>query len=131
MSQVGFQKKLQMKTATAIVASDIPATDPSLSLGGDILDDTTVPSAGFRSKVVGIRDWSISATVNYDVASTEIVELRKAWINRTSFTVNYLPNGTKGFTGTAYVESMNFSGDVGGLETISITLQGSGTLSTM
>ena len=56
--------------------------------------------------------------------------VRAAKLNRTALYVQYLPDGTtaNGYKGKVVVENFNLSGDIGGLETVAITLQGDGAL---
>jgi len=122
-SQAGYAKKVKITT------NDLPVKAASLSHGGTILDDTDmVNNAGFRSRVYGLRDWSIQCTCNYDASNTALSAVRAAWLARTTLTPKYLPDGTTGFMGSAVVETFNMSGDVDGLEEVEITFQGKGAL---
>ena len=112
----------------------VPATAPALNSGADALDDTVVGGDGFRSRILGLQDWSVQADSNYEDADPALVAIRDAWLNRSDLYVQYLPFGSaagqvaKGFQGKVVVESFNLSGDVGGLETVGITLQADGAL---
>ena len=123
---------------------DLPATSPSLEIGGDILDNTELATnAGFRTRCYGLHDWSSSADSNYvavtgdpaidDVnGATALLAVRNAKLNRERLPYRYLPTGVAdetGLAGTVLVETYGASGEVGGLETVSISLQADGPLS--
>ncbi len=131
--QPGFEKTIRLKdlATSADALSDLPATSAALNHGGDILDDTHMAlSDANRSRVYGIRDWSITGTVVYDPTDATVTKLRNAWLNRTGLLVQYLPVGlvASGFQGDCVVETFNLSGDIGGLETVDFTLQSNGAL---
>lgn len=130
MAQAAYLKTVQIKTTGSTAYTALPANTASISLGGDVLDDTDFTSTGFRSRILGLRDWSVSGTINYDDTSTVVATIRSAWLNRTTLDVQYLPNGTNGFAGQVVVESLDMSGDVGSLETADFSLQAKGALST-
>jgi hypothetical protein len=127
-----FNKKVSVKTTAegSSLYSELPGTSISLHLAGDLLDDTVYGSS-IRSRTFGLRDWSMSGTVLFAQGNTAINKVRNAWLNRTRLNILYLPNGTDGFTGRGVVESIEFSGEVGGLEQCSITIQSNGTLTTI
>jgi len=130
MSVAGFNKKVQVKTTGASVYNNVPGNNASLNFAGEMLDDTTFNSTGLRSRIRGLKDFSISVTAIYSTTDTALNTIRDALFNDTTLNMKYLPNGTKGFSGNVKVESFSLSGDVGGLETIDISLQADGALST-
>lgn len=142
MSQAAYIKKIQVST-NGSDWFDLPATSPSLDIGGDVLDDTELATnEGFRSRLHGLSDFSVSADSNFvpltgtgatDDASgaTGLDMVRSAKLNKTDLQMRYLPTGqvdANGLVGDVIVETYNHSGDVGGLETVSISLQGNGAL---
>lgn len=131
MSQPAYVKKIKISTDNT-VWNDLPATSPSLSIGGDVLDDTNLATnAGFRSRCLGISDFSVSADSIWLENNQALTDLRDSKLNRTTLYIQYLPKGIvdgTGFTGQVVVESYEMTGDVAGLETVSISLQGNGTL---
>ncbi len=132
MSLDAYVKKVKVGTSGTGPWNDVPATTASLNQGGDVLDDTDLATnAGYRSRALGLHDWSVSCTANYAPADTALTAIRDAWLNRTALYVQYLPDGTttNGFQGPVVVESFNLSGEVGGLETVEISLQADGALS--
>lgn len=132
MGKAAYTKKVQV-SATGVDGSwkNLPATAPSLEIGGDVLDDTTLMNAGFRSRVLGLHDFSVSADSNWEPANEGLALVQAAKLNRTDLYVQYLPDGVTfalGLKGKCVVESYNMSGDVGDLETVAISLQGNGAL---
>jgi hypothetical protein len=142
--QAAYVKKLEVSADGGDTWYKLPATSPSLEIGGDLLDDTELATnQGFRSRVHGLSDFSASADSVFkpltgnsgnDAASGakgfDIV--RTAKLNKTSILMRYLPTGAvdaNGLQGQVIVETFSHSGDVGGLETVSISLQGNGALS--
>jgi len=136
MSQAGYDKLVRFSTeiaAAPTVASlkKLPATSATLNHGGDVLDDTDMLTMtgdadfGFRSRILGLRDMSISATLNWTPGNADLITVRDAWLNRTRLTYQYIPGGTvaNGFQFVGYVETLNLSGDVSGLETAELSIQ--------
>lgn len=131
MGQAAYTKKVRVST-DGTNWEDVPATSPSLDLGGDVLDDTDLATnAGYRSRVLGLHDWSVNCDSNYKTGNAALAMIRSAKLNRSQLHVQYLPDGTvaNGFQGQVVVENFNLSGEVGGLETAGITLQANGALS--
>lgn len=144
MSQAAYQKLVLVSADAGATWLKLPATSPSLEVGGDVLDDTDLATnAGYRSRCYGLNDWSASADSNYkkpvgsaipDAASgaTGLGLVRAAKLNRTNLLFRYLPTGSDsdgtGLQGECLVETYSASGEVGGLETVSISLQATGPL---
>ena len=127
MSLAGYKKGVFIKTTSATAYTELPGTNATLNLAADMLDDTDFTSTGWRSRLPGLRDYSVSMTMNYDTSNTAFAAARTAWLNGSRLDFRYSPNGTVGFQGRVYVETFSHSGDVGGLETVDITLQTEGT----
>ncbi len=131
MSQAAFKKTIQVKFTTSVGGfATMPASAASLSLAGDLLDDTDFTSTGMRSRIFGLRDWSVAGTINYDVTSTAIDIIRDSWLTQKQLTINYFPNGTAGFTGAVDVETFALTGSVADLETADFSFLAAGTLTT-
>lgn len=134
MSQAGYEKRVSMSTNDSPhVMVNMPFTTATLNHGGDVLDDTNmrdISASGMRSRLLGLRDWSISGTMLYDTSLAVVSDLRDAWLNRTELFVNYLPDGTvpNGFGGPVVVETFNMNGEVGGLEQVEVSLLAAGDL---
>lgn len=130
MGHGAWQKKVKV-SADDNMYYDLPATTASLNWAGDVLDDTDMATnQGYRSRIYGLKDWNVSATSNWAPGQQGFDVLLDAWQNRTEVWVKYLPDGTdaSGFKGKAVVETFSLSGDVGGLETVEISLQAAGPL---
>lgn len=127
MSNADFQKKVNIKPAGSGTFAAVTATNATLNFGAETLDDTDFTNTGYRSRVLGLKDYSINMTVNYDVANTEVVLLRTSILTGVGIDFQYLPNGTAGFAGTGFIETLTHSGDVAGLETMDVTIQSDGT----
>jgi len=142
--QAAYVKKIEVSVDGATDWRKLPATGPSMEIGGDVLDDTELATnAGYRSRIHGLSDFSCSADCIFkplvggdgtaDIASGAkgLDILKQAKLSRTSVYIRYLPTGAvdaNGLKGKIIVETFNNAGDVGGLETVSISLVGNGAL---
>lgn len=141
--RAAYLKKVEISDDDGVNWYRLPATSPSIEVGGDVLDDTELATNnGYRSRIYGLSDFSMSADSNFkpltgtsadDEASgaTALDKVVKAKLNRTPLRARYLPTGVPdatGLQGDVVVETFSHSGDVGGLETVSISLQGNGAL---
>lgn len=127
----GYNKVVQIKTTASTAYVSLPATTANFTLQAAMLDDTTFLSTGWHSRISGLRDYSMSGTLVYDTANSGFTIARTALVNGTKLNFKYLSNGTAGFQGTVYVSNFSPSGDVGGLETVSVTFEAAGALSTV
>ncbi len=132
MSLAGYTKKVQLHLSTGTTVFTImPAVSATLTLAGDALDDTDITSTGFRSRIIGLMDWNIAIPSNFESTNAAFVDVRTAFFARQLIRVQYLPDGVNGFEGDAFVETFSHSGDVGGLETVDITLVADSQLTTV
>lgn len=123
MSIAGYRKVVQVKTTSATAYNPIPGNTASLNFGGELLDDTNFTSTGWRSRVRGLKDYSVPVTAIYSSTDSALAAIRSALLNDTALDIQYLPNGTAGFSGRVRVGSFTMSGDVGGLESVDIDMQ--------
>jgi hypothetical protein len=123
MAIPAYKKAIKFKTTGSTTWLSMNANDASFNLGAELLDDTDFTSTGFRSRLPGLKDYSIDATAFWDSTNSAFNTLRNALLNETKLDFQYLPNGVKGFQGQAYIENFAHSGDVGSLETVDVTLQ--------
>ena len=133
MAQAAYTKKVQV-SANGTTYYDVPATDSSLETDDTILDDTVIgqTSPAYKSAIYGLKGWSVSMTILYDPSNQGFTTIRDAWLNNNTLYVKYLPNGTNGFqANSCLVENFTISGDVDGLETVSVTLRGDSPLTTV
>ncbi len=130
MSVAAFIKKINVSTDQATWLP-LVATTGSLDFSTNVLNDTELATnVGFNSKCYGLHDWSVSADNIAVIGNAALALVRNALLNRTTLFVQYLPDGDEanGFEGEVIVENFNQSGGVDDLETISMTLQGTGAL---
>ena len=130
MGVASYNKKVRVST-DGKTWKDVPTTSPSLDFGSDVIDDTDLANTtGFRSRVIGLHDWSVKCDSNYSADSEALAMIRNAKLSRSILYVQYLPTGevAGGYQGKVVVESFNLAGEIGGLETVAITLQADGAL---
>ena len=132
MATAAYAKKVQVSTDGS-TWKDVPCTSPSLESSSEVLETTDLATnAGYRTRILGLQDWSISCDSNYTTGDAALTLIRTAFQNRTALHVRYLPRGSgqlaEGFKGQCVVESYNLTGEVGGLETVAISLQANGAL---
>lgn len=110
----------------------LPATTADMSVEGDVLDDTDLRTEGTRSRIVGLLDWTISGTLNYEPDITGFKDIKDAFFARDVIVVRYLPEGAssleEGYCGPVVVESFSHSGGVEDLETVDFSLPSNGVL---
>lgn len=129
MGTAAYKKKVNVGPDGA-VWNVAPATSASLNNGQTALDDTDMTTTGTRSRLMGIKDWSVSLTLNWSPGDAAFTAVKTAFDNRTDLHVQYLPDGqvVNGFQGTGLVESFNLSGGMDDLETVEVTIQANGAL---
>jgi len=112
----------------------VPANTASLDQSGTVLDDSALGfNQGQRSRLIGILEWGISMTVNYDTdgeGATAVSHIRDSWLDRKRLYVQYLPSGKveSGWQGPVVVETFNMTGGVDDLETVDVSLLSNGPL---
>jgi predicted secreted protein len=128
----GYTKAVLIKgsTESSSLYVALPGTNITMNIGNAMLDDTTYLSTGDRSRIAGLRDYSLSGSLVFDTSNSGFAKIRAAFLARSKLSVKYLPDGTHGYLGAVVVESFNHSGEVGGMETVEMTLQAAGPLST-
>lgn len=104
---------------------ELPATSADLTVEGDTLDDTDLRTTGTRSRIIGLLDWNVSGTLNYEPDNDGFDRVKKDFFGRNIIVVRYLPEGTtkleNGYCGLAVVETFSHSGGVEDLETVDFT----------
>jgi len=131
MGKAAYKKVVSISSVSTGVYKTLPMTDASLSVEGDMLDDTDLTSGGTRSRIVGLLDWSVSGSMNYSTG-TGFALIKNSLSARANVYVKYLPLGsslsTLGYKGAAKVENYNMSGGVGDLESVDVSFPGTGAL---
>jgi len=102
----------------------------SLSLNGDILDTTSFEDGTYKTKISGLRDWSVSVSGDLDPSSAQMQGLLAGYTGGSTVAVVLQPTGvtTCQFSGNTLVESFEISGAVDGKVEVSVSLQGTGSL---
>lgn len=128
--QAAYTKKIKVSADGSTNWLDLPATSPSLEVGGDLIDDVELATnQGYRTRIQGLHDFSVSAECNYSAGNPAIALCINAKLNRTPIFIDYLPSGTgASYKGQTVVESFSHAGDVSDKETISFQFQGDGAL---
>lgn len=108
--------------------------DATFTINGEIVDISSFDSAGWRERLLNLRDATISISGFYSDGDTDgQVALRTAILTQALVEdVKVLADvntATSGFICDAYVESFEISAAVEGTVTVSITLQSSGPIS--
>jgi TP901-1 family phage major tail protein len=110
------------------------STSCSLSVSTDLPDSTTKDSGGWAQQIQGLRSWSVStdglAVIESAAAGVNVEDIFSSIGSRTdvSLTFSTFVSGDKIWTGTAQVESLDFSGDMESPATFSASFTGTGAL---
>lgn len=121
----GTGGKLMVGTSTA---AEIKSW--SIDGGADMLDVTNFGSGGWKENIAGLREWSASVEGNWDMTDTNGQKaLQDAWLNGSSVAVKFYVDGTKNYSGSAYISGLSPEVAVDDAATVSIDLQGTGALS--
>ena len=118
--------------------ANLPIESADLSFGASVIEDTELSSNdGYRTNILGLLNWSISAECVRLYGSgdgkTALDNVRAAISGRSKLYVQYLPQGVSeigsGFYGEVVVENFNQSGGLDDKEMTSISFQPVGALS--
>ena len=103
---------------------ELPATTADFNAEGDALDDTDFFTEGSRSRIIGLLDWSVSGTLNWEPGDAGYDTIQTAFYQRNVVWVNYDPDGNETHTlgGPCVVESFSQTGGVEDLETVDFSL---------
>lgn len=125
--QAAYKSKLQVSTDDTVY-HDIPATSPSFEIGGDVIDTTELKTnAGYRTRINGLHDCSVTADANFLSSDPALIMLLNAKTTRTPVYIRYYPDASDtafSLVAQFVVETFGLSGDTGGLVSASIPLQG-------
>lgn len=114
----------------------IDTISATVNYGGEIQEATGMNSAGVRTKLAGLTDWSIELSLNQDFDSGRVDATLFTLIGAAGVTISVMGNKTTGvgvtnpkFSGTALLESYGpIAGGIGEVAVVSATFQGSGAL---
>lgn len=108
--------------------------DWDLSVNNEIIDVTTLDSAGIKKKLSGITDWKITMNALYDpepgagkVNSLEVLTMLKLGAN-VSIKISNGVVGDKYVFGTGIFQALNISGAKGDVVNSSYTVEGNSEL---
>lgn len=118
------------KGGKVMTSSDTTALVKSWSVDVevDMLDDTAL-SDSWKSNISGLKGWSASVEVCWDMSDTSQAAFNSAVLAGTTVAVKLYTNSTNYYSGTAYVSSMSVEDPVDDLVTATFELTGDGTLS--
>lgn len=131
MAQASYNKKIRIEVGEEFECI-LGLNDATLARAGEILDDTEFcENEGYRSRIYGLRDTNISLSGDYEPDDSAQQELFTAWEDREVVRIQYLPDGENGVEGEYVVENIDQSGTIDDKETIDVTLQGTGAISSV
>lgn len=110
------------------------STSCALSVSTDLPDATTKDSGGWAAQIQGLRSWSVStdglAVIESAAAGINVEDLFSSIASRTDVTLTFstFVSGDKIWTGSAAVESLDFTGDMESPATYSASFTGTGPL---
>ena len=103
--------------------------EASFSASGETIETTTFESNGWKEKIQGLKEFSMSLSGFYEPTDTNgQVALRDAYMNGTTVTIDYLVDGTVGFQGSYLVTSMEIGAGTSGEVSVSYELESTGAL---
>ena len=109
-------------------------TSATIDYSAELLEDTAFGDTS-RSRVAGLKEWSLTLELNLDYASSSIDSVLFPLVG-TSVAIEIRPtsgsvsSSNPSYTGNAFLESYQpINGSVGELATASITFTGTGNLS--
>lgn len=99
------------------------------------LQDKTAMGSTFRKRIAGLKDWTATVEYNNDWAASKVEDIHWDMVGGTTYALALFANSTTAgagnvkYAGPIVLESFTpITGAVGDLATVSITYQGSGTL---
>lgn len=124
-------------TDASVVINSVDLSDHvrqvTLNVSADELDDTAMGDT-FRSRIGGLKDWSVSLEFNSDFAASEVDATLWPLLGTTT-TITIKPTSSAvgatnpSYSGSVLVSQANPLGNsVGDLATVSVTWNGAGTL---
>lgn len=124
-------------TDASVVVNSVDLSDQvrqvTLTVSADELDDTAMGDT-YRSRIGGLKDWSVSLEFNSDFAGTEVDDTLWPLLGTTT-TITIKPTSgsvsatNPSYSGSVLVSQVNPIGNsVGDLATVSVTWNGAGTL---
>jgi predicted secreted protein len=120
---VGFSGSVKIG-ANTVALLDNWELNPS----ADVLDKTSFGES-WKTKIVGLKDWTAKASGKYDFTDTNgQLAIWTAFLNGTTVAVHFSPNGTSDFTGSAFVKSPPIKSAVDATVSVDFEFEGTGAL---
>ena len=120
--QGGFEGKLNIGSDELDIARDV-----ALSINNALIDVTARDSGGWRERIGGIKEFSLTVNVIYKDGVAAFAALRTALLAGSKVTgIEFIYKDTEGFTFDAFVESMDKGQPFEDADTVDITLNGTG-----
>lgn len=120
-------------TVNAVDLSD-HVKSVTVNYSAEILEDTTM-GATSKSRVAGLKDWSVEVEFIQDYAASEVDATLFPLVGAAAFAISVVPVNTTvsatnpNFNGNCVLgEYSPVSGSVGELSTVTVTFEGDGTL---
>jgi hypothetical protein len=108
----------------------------TLNYGAEILEITAMGNAGVRTKIAGLKDWSLDVEFNQDYAASKVDATLFPLVGAAAFAIVVKPTSgsvsatNPSFTGNGVLETYPpVGGEVGTVGTASCSIQGTGALS--
>ena len=103
---------------------------PKLNTAADMIDTTSLDSAGWKESLAGLKEWSIGTDGNWKFTDTNGQKaLWEAYVAGTTVSVEFRLGATvPKFTGSAFVSKCDIDADVADKVGISFELKGTGAL---
>lgn len=103
----------------------------SISLSTNLADCTTKSNSGYTEVIPTTKSWEVSVE-GLGIWNENIKQFVDAYNDRTPLAISFHPkdlaSGQMKYSGTAYLESMEISGEMEDGVTYSVSLKGSGAL---
>lgn len=131
MGKNTLDKVVSVSTSLDGFYYDLPAVDASISIEGDMLDDSDLTTLGQRSRKVGLKDWNAEGTIHMSTRK-EMQIMLDSIFNKTDFYLRYWPLGSSlsslGYKGSMKVESLEFYGTIEDKERVDFSFSASSAI---
>ena len=131
-STSGHLGVLEISIDTGTTWNILASTEYGIDFSSNILDvtDASNTDTGYMTKLHNLRDWSVSASLNYSSDNVALINARNAFYATLQTTVLIRArvdrNATTGWSGTAFISSFNLSVSTDSQITASMEFMGSG-----
>lgn len=108
---------------------ELKTEECTLSFNGEIIDVTTLGGNGWRSKLQGLKDWTISVTPLFESGNSGLDILRDAFFTGDgNLYIRYDIDGTSSnrVSGIVMIESQEMPSNLSDAQKMPVSLQGNG-----